>query len=190
MKQNLFNIDSYSQFALFVKAKKIAWEKHANQKYGDYPYSIHLFLVVNTLQRFGFNNFNSKAAPLLIAALLHDTVEDTDMTMMEIENDFGKEIAEHVWAVTDDKSLRREERKIQVCKKLQSNAKSIPLKLADRIANLEFCVFNSNIEMFEKYKAEHTLFKEMLYPYSNAETSVVQMWEYLEFLFKHGLKLN
>lgn len=79
---------------------------------------------------------------------------------------------------------------MQVYKKLQSNAKSIPLKLADRIANVEFCVFNSNIKMFEKYKAEHKLFKGMLYPYSSAETSVIQMWEYIEFLFKHGLKLN
>ncbi len=175
---------------LFIKAKNIAWEKHANQKYGDFPYSIHLYLVVNILQRFGFSKLNKKVTPLLIAALLHDSVEDTDTTIKEIENDFGKEVADLVWCVTDDEGNNRKERKLLVYKKLQSNAKAITLKLADRIANIEFCIFNSNSEMFEKYKSEHKLFKEMLFPYSHKEENVFEMWKHLEFLFKNGKKFN
>jgi len=47
----------------------------------------------------------------LQAALLHDTVEDTDTTMDEIEAEFGAEVAGIVAEVTDDKSLPKQERK-------------------------------------------------------------------------------
>lgn len=46
-----------------------------------------------------------------MAALLHDTVEDTDTTLDEIQKEFGSEIASIVAEVTDDKALPSEERK-------------------------------------------------------------------------------
>lgn len=45
------------------------------------------------------------------AAILHDTVEDTDTTFEEIEDQFGQEVRSLVAEVTDDKSLPKTERK-------------------------------------------------------------------------------
>ena len=45
--------------------------------------------------------------PIIIAALLHDTVEDTKTTFEEIEHEFGKDVSHMVSEVTDDKSLAK-----------------------------------------------------------------------------------
>jgi hypothetical protein len=50
-------------------------------------------------------------ANLVIAALLHDTIEDQDVTSETIANDFGQHVADIVMEVADDKSLLKEERK-------------------------------------------------------------------------------
>ncbi len=48
---------------------------------------------------------------LIAAALLHDAVEDTHVTLEEIEHQFGHDVAQLVAQVTDDKSLPKAERK-------------------------------------------------------------------------------
>jgi len=59
---------------------------------------------------------NVRDIAIIQAALLHDTVEDTDTTLEEIEANFGAHVASIVAEVTDDKSLPYEERKrLQVC---------------------------------------------------------------------------
>jgi uncharacterized protein (TIGR02452 family) len=74
---------------------------------------------------------------VLQAATLHDTIEDTDTTEQELAERFGVEVARIVAAVTDDKSLEKEERKrLQV-----EHASSLPyeaklVKLADKICNV------------------------------------------------------
>lgn len=73
----------------------------------------------------------------LMAALLHDTVEDTDTTFDELEEHFGKTVRNLVAEVTDDKSLPKQERKrlqIEHAKSTSDRAKSI--KLADKLYNL------------------------------------------------------
>ena len=58
-----------------------------------------------------------RATPILQGAVLHDTVEDTDTTLDEIEEVFGVEVRRIVDEVTDDKSLPKAERKrLQVLK--------------------------------------------------------------------------
>ena len=61
-----------------------------------------------------------------MAALLHDTVEDTDTTLEEIQEQFGSKIASIVAEVTDDKALPSEERKrLQVCNPSLSRMQSL-----------------------------------------------------------------
>ena len=120
--------------------------------------------------------------------MLHDTVEDTNLTIEEIEKDFGRNVANLVWCVTDEISGTREEKKIGVYKKLQANSEAIVVKLADRIANVEFCVLNSDIKMFKKYKAEQKLFEKMVYKYSKEHKNVLLMWKHLRFLFEFGIR--
>lgn len=71
------------------------------------------------------------------AAILHDTVEDTDTTLEEIENVFGKKVCSIVAEVTDDKSLPREKRKLlQIEHAPGSSCEAKLVKLADKLYNL------------------------------------------------------
>ena len=74
---------------------------------------------------------------VLQAALLHDTVEDTDTTFAELEEKFGKAVTDVVREVTDDKSLKREERKrLQIVHAPTSSHRAKLVKLADKLYNL------------------------------------------------------
>lgn len=78
---------------------------------------------------------------VVIAALLHDTVEDTDVTEAQLVAEFGRRVADLVMAVTDDKSLSKDRRKwlqIEHAPHLDRDAKLI--KLADKTSNLRALV--------------------------------------------------
>jgi guanosine-3',5'-bis(diphosphate) 3'-pyrophosphohydrolase len=97
------------------------------------PYINHPVEVANILANVG----KVDDVDILVAALLHDTVEDTETTAEEIEKNFGKKVRKYVLEVTDDKSLPKETRKqLQVdhAAGLSRGAKQI--KLADKISNI------------------------------------------------------
>lgn len=74
---------------------------------------------------------------VLMAAILHDTVEDTDTTLDELEEHFGKTVRNIVAECSDDKSLPKQERKrlqIEHAKSASKRAKLV--KLADKLYNL------------------------------------------------------
>jgi GTP diphosphokinase / guanosine-3',5'-bis(diphosphate) 3'-diphosphatase len=76
-------------------------------------------------------------AEVLLAALLHDTVEDTDTTLEELASHFGPAVAALVREVTDDKQLQKEERKarqVEHASELTPRARLI--KLADKSCNV------------------------------------------------------
>lgn len=74
---------------------------------------------------------------VLQAALLHDTVEDTDTTFEEIAEHFGTKVRDIVVEVTDDKSLPRAERKqLQIKNASSSTFEAKLVKLADKLYNL------------------------------------------------------
>lgn len=71
------------------------------------------------------------------AALLHDTVEDTDTTLAELEAKFGPIVARIVQEVTDDKSLSKQERKqLQVEHAPHCSHQAKLVKLSDKLYNL------------------------------------------------------
>lgn len=73
----------------------------------------------------------------LVAAILHDTVEDTKTTFEELDEKFGAEVTSLVREVTDDKSLPKERRKeLQVEHAPGSSPRAKQLKIADKIANI------------------------------------------------------
>ena len=89
---------------IVAKASDFAAAKHKKQrrKYTDQPYFNHLAAVVRLLESNGITD-----PTILAAAYLHDTVEDTDTTMQEIVADFGADVAELVYWLTDaDKGNR------------------------------------------------------------------------------------
>jgi guanosine-3',5'-bis(diphosphate) 3'-pyrophosphohydrolase len=119
-----------------LKAACFAAEKHRLQKRKDIdssPYINHPLALAHILSAEG----KVHDEEVLIAALLHDTVEDTETTLAELEEEFGSRVAGIVAEVTDDKSLPKPERKrLQVEKApLKSDAAKL-VKLADKISNL------------------------------------------------------
>ena len=120
----------------FTKAISFAAKKHAAQKRkgaDEEPYINHVLEVANLLANVGrVEDFD-----VLIAAVLHDTVEDTATTTAEITERFGAEVSKIVSEVTDDKSLPKAERKllqIEHAPHLSDGAKLI--KLGDKISNI------------------------------------------------------
>lgn len=97
------------------------------------PYINHPLALANILASEG----NVEDVDVLVAALLHDTVEDTDTTPDELEREFGARVAAIVAEVTDDKSLPKEERKrLQIVKAGSKSHAAKLVKLADKISNL------------------------------------------------------
>lgn len=74
---------------------------------------------------------------MIQAAILHDTVEDTETTFDEIEQEFGVNVKNIVVEVTDDKSLPYSERKrLQIVHAKDSTYQAKLVKLADKLYNL------------------------------------------------------
>jgi len=120
---------------LVLDAALFAATKHAGQlrKDGHTPYINHPLEVAHILCREG----GIGDPEMLAAALLHDTVEDTETTPEEIEEAFGVKVRNLVMELTEDKTLPRDERRnqsIQHAETLSARAKQ--LKIADMIANL------------------------------------------------------
>ena len=99
-----------SELALLLKALAFAAHKHRDQRRKDpaaSPYINHPIALADVL----VNEGGVTDVEVLCAALLHDTVEDTDTTPQEIEGAFGARVARIVAEVTDDQALSKSERK-------------------------------------------------------------------------------
>lgn len=74
---------------------------------------------------------------ILQAAILHDTIEDTETTREELFMKFGKEVTEYVIEMTDDKSLPKAERKrLQIVNAPHKSKGAKLIKLCDKICNV------------------------------------------------------
>jgi (p)ppGpp synthase/HD superfamily hydrolase len=80
---------------------------------------------------------NGEDIDLVVAAVLHDTVEDTETTFGELQEKFGERVAQLVAEVTDDKSLAVPERKrLQIEHAAHASLGAQTIKLADKTSNL------------------------------------------------------
>jgi GTP pyrophosphokinase len=120
------------------KAYSIATSSHGKQlrKSGE-PYIVHPVEVVKILLKMNVD------LPSLIAGLLHDTVEDTFMTLAEIEKEFGKEVAFLVDGVTKlsklsfhSKHTAQAENFRKMILAMGKDIRVILIKLADRMHNM------------------------------------------------------
>jgi guanosine-3',5'-bis(diphosphate) 3'-pyrophosphohydrolase len=125
-----------SELNLLVKAMSFAAHKHKHQRRKGKeasPYINHPIGLAEVLVNVG----NVTDINAICAALLHDTVEDTNTTREELTETFGAKITGIVMEVTDDKSLSKAERKqaqIDHARHLSNEARAV--KLADKICNL------------------------------------------------------
>lgn len=121
---------------IIIKCVNFAAIKHKNQRRKDpeeTPYINHPIGVANIL----ISEAKITDSEVIQAALLHDTVEDTDTTLEEIEKAFGSVVQSIVAEVTDDKSLPKATRKdLQIIHAPKSSTQAKLVKLADKLYNL------------------------------------------------------
>ena len=121
---------------ILLKAVYFAASKHQKKRRKDVdasPYINHPIAVAHLLAEVG----GVTDLDTLVAAVLHDTIEDTKTTGRELEEEFGRGVREVVEEVTDDKGLDpavRKQRQVERAPHLSRRAKAI--KLADKISNV------------------------------------------------------
>jgi len=122
--------------ALLLRALAFAAHKHRDQRRKDAeasPYINHPIALAEVLALEG----GVTDVEVLAAALLHDTIEDTQTTPEELEQNFGAAIASIVLEVTDNKMLQKRTRKrMQVAHAARASREAKLVKLADKICNL------------------------------------------------------
>lgn len=119
-----------------ITAIDFAARKHRDQRRKNpesAPYINHCIEVTRILATEGMvEDFE-----VLVAAVLHDTIEDTETSEAELRENFGDRVTDLLMEVTDDKSLPKKTRKdMQIEHAAHSSHEACLIKLADKIANL------------------------------------------------------
>lgn len=159
--------------ALQEKAIKVAMERHAGQLYGnDKPYTWHLRHVADNVKKWSpYLPFGTTVEQVVVAAWLHDAIEDTGMEREEIAAQFGTEVAELVWRVSNEPGKNRKERHAATYSKIRGSDIAVFLKLMDRISNIEA---GGKTGMYVK---EYVGFREALYGPLDGYDAI---WQYME----------
>lgn len=116
------------------KAFLIALHAHEGQvrKSSRVPYIMHPVMVALTLATEGY------ADEVVAAALLHDVVEDTDVTEATLRSEFGDTVTDLVMGVTEDKTLPWKERKLDYIEKVKNGPAEVKaISTADKLHNAE-----------------------------------------------------
>lgn len=119
------------------KAIYFATKAHEGQvrKVSHSPFIIHPLAVGCLLSDAG------EAAEVVAAGILHDTVEDTEVTLAQIEENFGKEVATLVHGCSENKELSWKERKENTIAFLETAPEGVCIvTCADKIHNLQVSV--------------------------------------------------
>ena len=150
-----------------LSAAVFAADKHAKQRRkgaAAEPYINHLLEVAQLVA----DAVREPDTNLLIAALLHDTIEDVGVTGEELAQRFGNDVATLVLEVTDDKTLPKEERKrLQIEHASKISARAQTIKLADKISNLRSILSSPPTDWsFERRKEYFTWARQVVEGFS------------------------
>jgi (p)ppGpp synthase/HD superfamily hydrolase len=161
--------------AAYKRARAFAIKAHLGQMHGDSFYTCHLEEVENVLIRFDYCSFRMRAA-----AWLHDTVEESRVTMSDINREFSGFVASTVDAVSSAPGKTREERNSATYARIKERGRNaVVLKLADRIANVEEGILTQH-DRLSTYEEAHSEFRDALYEFGNADA----MWAHLDTLIE------
>jgi GTP diphosphokinase / guanosine-3',5'-bis(diphosphate) 3'-diphosphatase len=119
----------------YARANVMACALHARQTRDDgkTPYSVHPVRVAEHLRRIA----EERDEDVLIAALLHDTLEDCAITFEVISSQFGENVASLVAELTNDNRLPKPKRRAAMIEHLpQLSSKAKRIKLSDRYDNV------------------------------------------------------
>jgi (p)ppGpp synthase/HD superfamily hydrolase len=173
---------------------KVDWvlEQHSstNHMYDKYlPYEFHLRMVVNVADKF-MKLMVPKPTPvdidvieLKLAAFGHDLIEDTRVTYNDIKEQLGENVADIIYALTNEKGKNRKERASEkYYEGIRNTPGAVFVKLCDRIANVQYSKMTGS-RMFEMYKKENYDFMTSLGFVEGQSHPLDEIGMYLENLF-------
>lgn len=170
-----------------MRAITYAANKHKDQvrKVDETPFIAHPYRVAMLLKE------HNCETDIVIAALLHDTVEDTDCTFEELEHLFGKDVKEYVDYVTElDKKIswkKRKEHSIQAFKTVPYDVKL--LIAADKIDNLQSMIDQEMVHGDAMWHSFVGTREEQVWYYQEIFASIIENlededWHPLFYLFQ------
>jgi len=165
-----------------TNAKEFALTAHKYQtrKGKITPYSFHLFLVNNILKTL------TEDSNIIATGWLHDTVEDTDVSLEDIKQEFNDEIYSYMSLESEDKSIKdwQTRKELQLAKfrevaKDESLRKVLLVTFSDKLANL--------MEIYQDY----LIIGDLLWDRFNSKDPKKQLWYFNEFykIFKDNKDL-
>lgn len=138
-----------------MRALDFAARKHRDQRRkggAAEPYINHLTEVARLVAE----ATEGKDTPVVVAALLHDTIEDTKTTREELERQFGPDVAALVSEITDDKELPKAERKrLQIANAPHKSERAKMIKIADKTSNLRSIVASPPVDWDARRQREY-----------------------------------
>lgn len=134
-----------------------------NHFYDGLPYEFHLNMVVETAKKY-INLIPKDDRDVVLAACwAHDTIEDTRITYNDLKSELGEEVAEIVFALTNEKGRNRKERANEkYYTGIRDTKHAAFVKICDRIANVEYSK-NQASKMLDVYRKEFETFEYWLY---------------------------
>ena len=174
--------------------KKIEWildqHRNTNHQYDTYlPYEFHLRMVVNVYEKFkhflsNHHGVIDNQVNVYLACWGHDLCEDCRITYNDVKGHLGQEVADIVYAVTNEKGKTRKERaNDKYYEGIRNTHGAVFVKLCDRIANVQYSKMTGS-RMFEMYKKENDEFIVQLGWDDTNTHPYFKMFSYLQDLFK------
>lgn len=146
------------------EAEKFAEFHHQNQLYGCKPYKYHLEKVREVA--FEFRGEMSKDDFIIVvqSCWLHDVIEDSGENYNSIKREFGFDVAEVVYAVSEGKGRSRKERQNDLYYKgIKESRLGTFVKLCDKIANTRESISTNDKKRIRNHKKELDKFSRKLY---------------------------
>jgi (p)ppGpp synthase/HD superfamily hydrolase len=160
---------------LYETALKLAIKAHAGQKrkHDGSAYVAHPIMVARLVEQAGFSEI------VIAAALVHDVLEDTAVTEIELRNQLGHEVVDIVTAVSENTNLPWEERKEAYVSNVVASKEAVfAVSVADKIHNagdlIEFhkAVGPDAWKVFNRGKDKKIWFEKLLY------TQLKKIWQH------------
>lgn len=158
-------MNPYAVQDAYQKAISFAGMAHKDQKIpgSDVTYVVHLANVAMEVLFAYSESVDFDLETALQSALLHDTLEDTDVSIEDLRSNFGEKVSLCVSALTKNMDLPKEDRmKDSLNRIIQEGRSACIVKLADRITNLQIPPSYWSKEKKEQYLAEAELILHML----------------------------
>jgi len=177
----------------FLKAIRFAADKHRDQRRKDHrgsPYIVHPIAVAELLIEAGITD-----EATLIAAILHDTIEDTDCTAEEIATLFGTEIAALTSELTvPETGIKAIDKAKEISDATNLSSKARLVRTADKICNLADILVDTPIGWSDERRDRYIIWAQEVIKQANSNNVFLQnrlsnLVSHAEYLFKKKFSL-